>query len=192
MLSRYQALARDVTAAGGDPAGLFVVAPDVAPAFVALDDPNKVVPKKEGRPRSFPVETKAIQQHFAEDIDAAIDAGMTVIIPVQVGPDMAARAVEVMQRWPAAHTGCRATSGRSRSAGRRCSTSWRRGPSARRPLLGVGDRMNASGLCGSLVGTGCRGQTRHPVSTLARAVAVRWGSQGSAVKWQLTTRARAD
>ena len=106
MLSRYGQLATDITNAGGTAAGLYVVAPDVAPAFVDPNNRDTLMKQKDGAvPRSFPEETKAIQEQFADQIDQAIAAGLNVIVPVQVGPTMAARAVEVMERWPDAMIG---------------------------------------------------------------------------------------
>ncbi len=82
VMSAYRKLAADVVKAGGYPTGLYVVAPDVAPAFVDKNDPNTIVPRKDGVPRSFPDETKAIQDKYADQITAAIDANMNVIVPV--------------------------------------------------------------------------------------------------------------
>ena len=105
VMSAYGKLATDVVNAGGETSGLYVVAPDVAPAFVDKHDQNKVVPRAEGIPRSFPEETKAIQDEYADNITAALDGGLNVIVPVQVGPTMAARAVEVLEQFPDAMIG---------------------------------------------------------------------------------------
>jgi len=107
VMAAYRKLAADVVVAGGTAGNLYVVAPDVAPAFVHPSDPNTVVPRgtKGSYPRSFPEETKAIQEAYGPQIGAALDAGLTVIVPVQIGPNTTSRAIEVVREFPGAMIG---------------------------------------------------------------------------------------
>ena len=106
VLDTYSQLASDIVTAGGQTSGLYIVAPDVAPAFVDPNDRHRLMDRKNGGvPRSFPEETKAIQDKYATDITDALDAGLNVILPVQVGPTMATRAVEVLEQFPGATIG---------------------------------------------------------------------------------------